>query len=32
VTQLAWQAHVPFMSLEGRTLSSVHQGIVERYP
>jgi hypothetical protein len=32
VTQLAWQAHVPFMSLDGRTLSSVHQGIVERYP
>jgi hypothetical protein len=32
VTQLAWQAHVPFMSLDARTLSSVHQGIVERYP
>jgi Flp pilus assembly protein TadG len=32
VARLDWQPFVPFMSLDGRTLTSVHQGIVERFP
>lgn len=30
--QLDWQAFIPFMNLGNRTLTSVHQGTVERIP
>lgn len=30
--QLEWQASIPFLSLDARTLTCVHQGTVERIP
>jgi Flp pilus assembly protein TadG len=32
IARLDWQPLVPFVSLDSRTLTAVHQGIVERFP